>query len=198
MEFVIGMITDKIAAPVTDLANPSFAVEEFFGGKIGMHVDGPWQFINIGENSDFEWDVAPMPAGPAGSVTWAAGSGFGISNTTENPAAAWTALKTITSTASLKTRRGRTWLPGPRVGGIDLREAPAAERRRRPEDTRQRHRRGQAFRDDHDLAGDDGDARARLQPVFLGKQSVDAVVRKVKPQFDKLLAENQEILEQQS
>ena len=37
-----------------------------------------------------------------------------------------------------------------------------------------------------------------FSPVFLGKQSVDAVVRKVKPQFDKLLAENQEILEQQS
>ena len=67
-----------------------------------MHVDGPWQFINIRENSDFEWDVAPLPAGPAGSVTWAAGSGFGISNTTENPGAAWSALKTITSTRSLE------------------------------------------------------------------------------------------------
>ena len=102
MEFVIGMITDKIAAPVTDLANPSFAVEEFFGGKIGMHVDGPWQFINIRENSEFEWDVAPMPAGPAGSVTWAAGSGFGISNTTESADEAWEALKTITGTGSIK------------------------------------------------------------------------------------------------
>jgi hypothetical protein len=37
-----------------------------------------------------------------------------------------------------------------------------------------------------------------FSPVFLGKQSVEAVVGKVKPQFDKLLKEHQEILEQQS
>ena len=35
-----------------------------------------------------------------------------------------------------------------------------------------------------------------FSPVFLGKQSVDAVVSKVKPQFDKLLRRT--ILEQQS
>ena len=185
------MITDKIAAPVTDLANPSFAVEEFFGGKIGMHVDGPWQFINIRENSDFEWDVAPMPAGPAGSVTWAAGSGFGISNTTENPDAAWTALKTITSTGSLEklVEAGR---------GYPARESAVSTFEPPPQnvDVVQKI-----------LVSDIGEARpfvttttwqettvmlARdFSPVFLGKQSVDAVVRKVKPQFDKLLAENQ-------
>ena len=101
IEFVISMFTeDEIAAPITDLANPNFGVEEFYGGNIGMHVDGPWQFVNIGTNSDFEWGIAPIPSGPAGSVTWAAGSGFGISNTTDNPEAAWQALKTLTSTAS--------------------------------------------------------------------------------------------------
>jgi multiple sugar transport system substrate-binding protein len=199
MEFVIGMITDKIAAPVTDLANPSFAVEEFYGGKIGMHVDGPWQFINIRENSDFEWDVAPMPAGPAGSVTWAAGSGFGISNTTENADAAWTALKTITSTGSLEklVKAGR---------GYPARESAVSTFEKPPPqnvDVVQKI-----------LVSDIGETRPFVttttwqettvmltrdfSPVFLGKQSVDAVVRKVKPQFDKLLEEHQEILEQQS
>jgi hypothetical protein len=37
-----------------------------------------------------------------------------------------------------------------------------------------------------------------FSPMFLGKQSVDAVVSKVKPQFDELLKEHQEILEKQS
>jgi multiple sugar transport system substrate-binding protein len=199
MEFVIGMITDNIAAPVTDLANPSFAVEEFYGGKIGMHVDGPWQFINIRENSDFEWDVAPMPAGPAGSVTWAAGSGFGISNTTENADAAWTALKTITSTASLEklVKAGR---------GYPARESAVSTFEKPPPqnvDVVQKI-----------LLSDIGETRPFVttttwqettvmltrdfSPVFLGKQSVEAVVGKVKPQFDKLLKEHQEILEQQS
>jgi multiple sugar transport system substrate-binding protein len=199
MEFVIGMLTDGIAAPVTDLANTSFAIEEFFSGKVGMHVDGPWQFINIKENSDFEWDVAPMPAGPEGSVTWAAGSGFGISNTTENPDAAWEALKIITSTGSLEklVKAGR---------GYPARESAVPTFENPPPDNVDVVQKI--------LVSDIGEARpfvttttwqettvmlARdFSPVFLGKQNVDAVVRKVKPQFDKLLAENQEILEQQS
>jgi hypothetical protein len=37
-----------------------------------------------------------------------------------------------------------------------------------------------------------------FSPVFLGKQSVEEVVDKVKPQFDELLQEHQEILEKQS
>jgi hypothetical protein len=34
--------------------------------------------------------------------------------------------------------------------------------------------------------------------VFLGKESVPDTIAKVKPQFDELLQEHQEILEQQS
>ena len=37
-----------------------------------------------------------------------------------------------------------------------------------------------------------------FSPVFLGKQSVRDTVEKVKPQFDELLQEHQEILEKQS
>jgi multiple sugar transport system substrate-binding protein len=199
MEFVISMITDGIAAPVTDLANTSFAIEEFYGGKIGMHVDGPWQFINIKENSDFEWDVAPLPAGPAGSVTPAAGSGFGISNTTENPDAAWEALKILTSTGSLEklVKAGRGY-PA-RQSAVPTFENPPPDN----VDVVQKI-----------LVSDIGEARPFVttttwqettvmmgrdfSPVFLGKQSVEEVVDKVKPQFDELLQEHQEILEKQS
>jgi multiple sugar transport system substrate-binding protein len=199
MEFVISMITDGIAAPVTDLANTSFAIEEFFSGKVGMHVDGPWQFINIKENSDFEWDVAPLPAGPAGSVTPAAGSGFGISNTTENPDAAWKALKILTSTGSLEklVKAGRGY-PA-RQSAVPTFENPPPDN----VDVVQKI-----------LVSDIGEARPFVttttwqettvmmgrdfSPVFLGKQSVEEVVDKVKPQFDELLQEHQEILEKQS
>ena len=37
-----------------------------------------------------------------------------------------------------------------------------------------------------------------FSPMFLGKQSVGCGVSKVKPQFDELLKEHQEILEEQS
>jgi multiple sugar transport system substrate-binding protein len=199
MEFVISMITDGIAAPVTDLANTSFAIEEFFSGKIGMHIDGPWQFINIKENSDFEWDVAPLPAGPAGSVTPAAGSGFGISNTTENADAAWEALKILTSTSSLEklVKAGR---------GYPARESAVPTFEKPPPDNVDVVQKI--------LVSDIGEARPFVttttwqettvmmgrdfSPVFLGKQSVEEVVDKVKPQFDELLQEHQEILEKQS
>ncbi len=196
MEFVISMITDGIAAPVTDLANTSFAIEEFFSGKVGMHVDGPWQFINIKENSDFEWDVAPLPAGPAGSVTPAAG--FGISNTTENPDAAWEALKILTSTGSLEklVKAGR---------GYPARQSVVPTFENPPPDNVDVVQKI--------LVSDIGEARPfvttttwqettvmmgrNFSPVYLGKQSVEEVVDKVKPQFDELLQEHQEILEKQ-
>lgn len=199
IQFVVSMFTeDKIAAPITDLANPNFGVEEFYGGNIGMHVDGPWQFINIGTNSDFEWGIAPMPEGPAGSVTWAAGSGFGISNNTGNPEAAWKALKTLTSTASLKktAKAGR---------GYPARESavPAFEN---PDEPPPNEDLVQAL-----LNAEVGETRAfettttwqettvmltrDFNPVFLGKQSVQETIDKVKPQFDELLREHQEILD---
>lgn len=102
LKFMTGLFTDGGAAPITDLANPNFGYEQFSGGKIGMHLDGPWQIVNIRENADFDFGIAPMPAGKAGSVSWVAGSGFGISNSTANAEEAWQALKIITSSESLK------------------------------------------------------------------------------------------------
>jgi multiple sugar transport system substrate-binding protein len=199
MKFVVSMFTeDKIAAPITDLANPNFAVEEFYGGKVGMHLDGPWQFINIDTNSDFDWDIAPMPAGAAGSVTSSAGSGFGISNSTKNPEAAWTALKTITSTESLKklVEAGRGF-PA-RQSAVEAFESSETS----PQNVALVRR---------VLNGEVGESRSYettatwqeitvmltrdFNPVFLGRQSVEETVKKVVPEFDRLLAEHQKLME---
>lgn len=42
---------------------------------------------------DAAWDVAPIPAGPAGQYTRVAGSGYGISRTTTHPEVAWELVK---------------------------------------------------------------------------------------------------------
>jgi multiple sugar transport system substrate-binding protein len=202
MEFVVSMFAkDKIAAPITDLANPNYGVETFYSGKVGMYTDGPWQFINIETNSNFEWGIAPMPAGPAGSVTWAAGSGFGISNTTESPDAAWDALKVITSTESLKkTAKAGRGYPA-RKSAVPAFEDPNAPppndsivediltnkiAEARPFNTTT------TWQETTVMLGRD------FSPVFLGRRSVPDTIAKVKPQFDKLLQEHQEILEKQS
>ncbi len=96
------LFTHKVAAPVTSLSNANFATEAFVGGKVAMYFDGPWRFVSVRQNAKFDWDVAPFPAGAAGSVPWVAGSGWGISTRSANPAAAWSLLKELTSTNSLK------------------------------------------------------------------------------------------------
>jgi multiple sugar transport system substrate-binding protein len=202
IEFVVSMFTkDKIAAPITDLANPNFGVETFYSGKVGMHIDGPWQFINIGENSNFEWGIAPMPAGPAGSVTWAAGSGFGISNTTGSPDAAWDALKVITSTESLeKTAKAGRGYPA-RKSAVPAFEDPDAPP---PNDSIVQDiltntiAEARSFETTTTWQETSVMLSRDFSPVFLGKQSVQDTIAKVKPQFDDLLQEHQEILEKQS
>ncbi len=103
----ISFLTDlmhnkKAVLPITDLANANIAPEGFVTGKVGMYFDGPWRFVSIRTNAKFDWDVVPFPAGSAGSQTWVIGSGWGISSKTQRPDDAWTALKTLTSTESLK------------------------------------------------------------------------------------------------
>lgn len=201
MKFVTSMVTeDKISAPVTDLANPNFGPETFYSGKVGMYIDGPWQFINVKSNGDFDFDIAPVPAGPAGSVTWAAGSGFGISNNTDNPEAAWEALKTIVSTASIDklVEAGRGYPsrqssaptfeeqpPPPKNVGVVQKILANEAGESRPFTTTTTWEETTVM-----LARD-------FSPVFLGRQSVEETVEKVKPQFDKLLVRHQELLERQ-
>jgi multiple sugar transport system substrate-binding protein len=201
LEFVVGLFTEGIAAPITDLANPNFGVEQFFGGQVGMYLDGPWQIINVRENAGFDFGLAPMPAGSAGSITWVAGSGFGVSNTTDYAEEAWKAIKVITSTDSLKkvAKAGR---------GYPARKSavPAFENQSGPP----KH----VEMVQQVLEGEIGEARPfettatwqetvvmlqqDLVPVLLGRQSVRDAVAETVPKFNRLLREHQEIVEQSS
>jgi multiple sugar transport system substrate-binding protein len=192
-------VSERVAAPITDLANPLWAIEVFYSGKIAMHANGPWQFVNIRKNANFDWDIAPLPAGPAGSITTAAGSGFGISANTKYPEEAWKALRVITSTESLSklARAGR---------GYPARKSAVP-----------------AFKDptvppshvdivEKILSNEIGTARfyktvttwqeiaVMLQrdfpPVLLGQQTVQETITKIKPQFDELLKKHSELVKQ--
>lgn len=90
----------QVARPLTEFANPFFQVEQFIGGSVGMFIEGPWQATTL-RAADFRWGMAPVPEGPAGRYTPVAGSGFSISSDSQNPEAAWLALRSITSTESL-------------------------------------------------------------------------------------------------
>lgn len=200
MQFVVDLIIkDKAAAPITDLSNAQFQSERFFSGNVGMMADGPWQFVNVRSNAKFDWDIAPFPAGKAGSVTWVAGSGFGISGATKFPDDAWKALSVITSTESLKKvgASGRGY-PA-RASAVSSINNPSLK----PEhvDVVQKILSGQIaktrfYRTTTTWQETEVMLMQELSPIFLGQISMDNMVAKVKPKFDDLLKKHQGLINQ--
>lgn len=196
LEFITGLLKDKGAAPITDLANANFASEAFYSGKIAMTQNGPWNFVNVRKNAKFNWDVAPMPKGKAGSIVNVAGSGFGISNNTKYPEEAWKALKVITSKESLeKTARAGRGYPG-RKSAVPAFKVPDAPPKN-VDITAQ-------------ILNDEKMVRflkttttwqetevmltQEFNPIFLLQQSPKEIVAKVKPKFDDLLKKHQDLV----
>ena len=200
LHFVMNLILkDKCAVPITDLSDPLFASEQFYSGNVGMMMGGPYDSINIRANTSFKWDIIPMPAGSAGSITRLSGSGFGISPHTQYPEQAWQALKLITSTASLEQLAG--------VGRAYPARASATSAFLQPNAPIANIQLFQKL-----LAGSVPNAKARFYrttttwqettvmltqefiPIFLGLHSVEQIVATVKPKFDALLQEHQSLI----
>jgi ABC-type glycerol-3-phosphate transport system substrate-binding protein len=98
-DYVDLVAKDKVAplqaasggAQLGDMARGSFAA-----GNIAMVIDGPWQLINLKNSVKFTIGLAPVPAGAAGAITVTAGSGFGISSTSQHREEAWKAIQILT------------------------------------------------------------------------------------------------------
>jgi len=99
----------------TDRSAPR-ATEEpaggFMSGRYAMHYGGhvvEWTALRA--EAKFDWDIAPLPAGPAGRSTgeFAVG-GWGIWKGSKNPSAAWEVLSFLSSHAA-GLRFCRTGLP---------------------------------------------------------------------------------------
>jgi multiple sugar transport system substrate-binding protein len=74
---------------------------QFQDGSAAMYVDGPWTVISNRDAVKFQLGVAPMPAGPNGSMHYTAGSGFGISKQCPTPEAAFQAIVSMTGDKAL-------------------------------------------------------------------------------------------------
>jgi multiple sugar transport system substrate-binding protein len=77
-------------------------VNQFTSGQAAMMVEGPWSVISVKGQSKFSLGVAPMPAGPDGSKTYTAGSGFAVSKSCSDPEAAFQAVASMTSDKPLE------------------------------------------------------------------------------------------------
>ena len=85
--FFTDGISDK-AAPATPTTEPDFA-----SGKVPMFISGPWMMSAVekvgGAGFKDKYNVAPIPAGSAGSSSFVGGSNFVVFKNTKNRDTAW-------------------------------------------------------------------------------------------------------------
>src|ERR1700741_1995284 len=74
---------------------------QFQDGSAPMYVDGTSTVISNRDAVKFQLGMAPMPAGPNGSMHYTAGSGFGISKQCPTPEAAFQAIVSMTGDKAL-------------------------------------------------------------------------------------------------
>ncbi len=84
-------------APTKAEAGSLTMSQMFMQQKLAMVLNGRWAVPLYRKNLDFNWDIAPFPAGEAGSVVDADASGWVISKQTQIPDKAWKLVEFLAS-----------------------------------------------------------------------------------------------------
>ncbi|MCL8014913.1 sugar ABC transporter substrate-binding protein [Streptomyces sp. AS02] len=102
VQWYADLAARKKVAPQLPGVAPPFAETEFLNGEVAMGANGPWALLNLKEQADFTVGLTTLPAGPDGSRTYSAGSGFGISKSCPQPELAFKAITLMTSQQQLE------------------------------------------------------------------------------------------------
>lgn len=89
--YIYGMWLDDKSMPTEDQLK-QFGTDGFSAGISAMGVSGHWTVPEY-SSAKFDWDVAPMPIGPAGRVTGVNSAGFVIAKASPHPKEAWEFVK---------------------------------------------------------------------------------------------------------
>jgi len=84
-------------APKVPGVDNAFPDTQFLNGNVAMSVNGPWSVLSLKQQAKFNVGLATIPAGPNGSKTYSAGSGFGIAKSCKYPDQAFRAISVMTS-----------------------------------------------------------------------------------------------------
>lgn len=70
IEYVVGLVNDSHVAPSSADTNDNldFARDQFLQGKLAVFESGAYNLANISEGANFDWGLAPIPAGPEGRI----------------------------------------------------------------------------------------------------------------------------------
>lgn len=92
LTFMRSLYVDEVAVPYGTDSEPPFVA-----GQVGMFLNGRWATPNFLSQAEFEWNVAEVPAGPAGQSNFLFWGAYVINANTENPEEAWMLLQQLTS-----------------------------------------------------------------------------------------------------
>src|SRR5690606_14380625 len=104
---LVDMIhVDGIAPPVTADGNRLFRE-----GNLAMHVTNISDLTSFREVATFDWNVALMPAGPAGRVVRLWPDSFAISSTSQHVEEAWEYIKFVITQTKMDRYSGARKVP---------------------------------------------------------------------------------------
>lgn len=70
IEYAVGLVNDSHVAPSSADTNDNqdFSRDQFLQGKLAVFESGAYNLANISDGADFEWGLAPIPAGADGRI----------------------------------------------------------------------------------------------------------------------------------
>jgi multiple sugar transport system substrate-binding protein len=92
LDFAAKLYAEGLAVPWGEDSEPPF-----LAGNVGMFINGRWATPGTVANAKFNWDVAELPAGPAGQSNWLFWGAYVINANTAHPQEAWDLLMKLTS-----------------------------------------------------------------------------------------------------
>ena len=97
LEFLHDLVHVARVIPVEGITSWSGYGRFTTQGGVGVIFEGPWIMGQLRQGGRTTWDVAPVPDGPANSLTTAHTDGFQILNAASHPDASWKWIRFLTT-----------------------------------------------------------------------------------------------------
>lgn len=119
--FIDLTLADRIAPTQAEISAHGGQNKMMADQKVGMMLDIFPQILYLrSAEVSFDWDVAQVPAGPAGRVNRAAGGTHAIVSTTEHPLEAWEWIKFLGSSEAQRSFASSGLVMGARIDSAIL------------------------------------------------------------------------------
>jgi len=89
-------------APRAEESASATMAQLFLQGKIAMHLSGRWLVPKYREEAKFDWDIAPFPAGSAGSIVPLDASGWAVAKSSKHKEEAFRFVNYLSSKESIE------------------------------------------------------------------------------------------------